>query len=299
MENIVKELPLAILMAPPPAGADEKLLWFVITSGIVDRDYEILDPDGMRVQTFMEKNPVFCYDHDLYLPAIGRVERLTKEAGRWLAGVRFADGERYPFAGLIRYLFEDGIMNSVSIRFRPIKWEDAAYEEFGYYRKFTEFELLEVSAVNIPANPDATMVRGEEATTAGTKDSNGTVRPRLFSLQELSELGRQARESAPAWVEPLKADLILSIKAMIADGFTSVKAMIEQSKTVQTEQPDEGTPGGESATAGSDPGRGEKTAVPETASPSAADMRAMVRQIVADHINYRRGVVSPGQVENH
>src|SRR5205823_2028683 len=45
-------------------------------------------------------------------------------------------------------------LNAVSVGFIPLSWENGS-QEAGYRRKYLEQELLEVSAVSIPANPNA------------------------------------------------------------------------------------------------------------------------------------------------
>src|SRR5260221_901907 len=59
-----------------------------------------------------------------------------------------------PLAKLAYGLYKGGFLNAVSVGFIPIRWEDGNAEA-GYRRKYLEQELLEVSAVCIPANPDA------------------------------------------------------------------------------------------------------------------------------------------------
>ncbi|HWQ90753.1 MAG TPA: HK97 family phage prohead protease, partial [Clostridia bacterium] len=51
-------------------------------------------------------------------------------------------------------LYKGGFLNAVSVGFVPIRWENGG-EDSGFRRKYVEQELLEVSAVAIPANPEA------------------------------------------------------------------------------------------------------------------------------------------------
>ncbi len=52
-------------------------------------------------------------------------------------------------------MIEAGLVNSFSIGFRGLKWEQLPTGG----RKYTEWGLHEISAVTLPANPDARMVR--------------------------------------------------------------------------------------------------------------------------------------------
>jgi hypothetical protein len=56
-------------------------------------------------------------------------------------------------------LYSTGFMRAVSIGFLPKAWRDVL-EDGKRIREFTEVELLEISAVAVPANPDA-LVRGK------------------------------------------------------------------------------------------------------------------------------------------
>jgi phage head maturation protease len=66
-----------------------------------------------------------------------------------------------PVARIAYGLYKGGFLNAVSVGFIPLRWEDgangAAASQAGEAprRRFLEQELLEVSAVSIPANPDA------------------------------------------------------------------------------------------------------------------------------------------------
>jgi hypothetical protein len=69
----------------------------------------------------------------------------------------------YPFADQVYEMYKTGYLKSFSVRFDPVKWEDIAIDENArragvrqrYGREYKEQDLLEISAVNIPANPEA------------------------------------------------------------------------------------------------------------------------------------------------
>src|SRR5262249_54431553 len=62
--------------------------------------------------------------------------------------------EANPIAKIAHALYSGGFLKAVSVGFIPVKWEDGTAQT-PYRRKYTEQELLEVSAVAIPANPNA------------------------------------------------------------------------------------------------------------------------------------------------
>src|SRR2546423_12828726 len=62
--------------------------------------------------------------------------------------------EENPMAKVAYGLYKGGFLNAVSVGFIPLQWENGTKEK-GYRRKYLEQELLEVSAISIPANPNA------------------------------------------------------------------------------------------------------------------------------------------------
>src|SRR5207249_12058254 len=79
--------------------------------------------------------------------------RAQSEGAYLFQRVQFAVDEN-PIAKLAYGLYRGGFLNAVSVGFIPLRWENGSQEK-GYRRKFLEQELLEVSAVSIPANPNA------------------------------------------------------------------------------------------------------------------------------------------------
>lgn len=147
MENKLKMLDVV-------KAEGEGLPRIVITTGAVDRDNEILDPAGMISANFL-KNPVLLLNHDMWGLPIGKVEELKQIANGWDARPSFVDGSVYPLAGTCAAMYRDGFLRAASIRFRPLEWINGDMGTEGYARKYTKWELLEVSLVTVPANQEA------------------------------------------------------------------------------------------------------------------------------------------------
>lgn len=97
-------------------------------------------------------NPVVLWAHDYTQPPIGKTINLSEDDNGLLAVVKFAPDD---FSQRIFQLFEGGFLNAFSVGFNPTKF---IMEPIDAQRKgvvFTEAELLEHSAVPIPANPGA------------------------------------------------------------------------------------------------------------------------------------------------
>jgi|GEM_PF-1926330 len=138
---------------------------FLCSTGQVDRYGEVVDPDALKaaIPGFM-LNPVFVAGHQYSAPGgeptvIGHWNKLWV-SGDGLEGIAQFDDED-PLS--LRYwnLYRKGHMRAVSIGFVSKGWEMRELKQTdGQVRRvrvFTEVDLLEISAVTIPANPAALM----------------------------------------------------------------------------------------------------------------------------------------------
>ena len=132
------------------AVADGELEFVASTAG-VKRDGLDIDLTGMSVDNYM-RNPVFLWVHDYSgrVPPIGRVTELVLDEDRMIVRVRFDMDD--PFAAEIYRKYSAGYLNAVSIG-----WDPAANDG----SRVTESDLLDISAVPVPGDPDALMLRAE------------------------------------------------------------------------------------------------------------------------------------------
>ncbi len=125
---------------------------------IVDRGGDLIIPTSFsaRLANFV-KNPVMLFAHDYGAWPIGKVSEIAVvDNGLSFTGL-FAPTDEGKKA---RENFEFGSLNAFSVGFIPFEWRsptDTEMTEFGptLMRVFTDVELLEISAVPVPANPDA------------------------------------------------------------------------------------------------------------------------------------------------
>ena len=138
---------------------------FIASTATLDRYHEVIEPSGWRLDSY-RSNPVFQNAHNYgdILFTLGKA--LTTEV-RSVGGahalcqrIQFAT-EVNPVARIAYGLYKGGFLNAVSVGFIPLRWEDggssaaSAKGSNDPRRRYLEQELLEVSAVAIPANPDA------------------------------------------------------------------------------------------------------------------------------------------------
>ena len=138
-------------------------LTFVASTGAVDRHGDTVAPEGWRLDAYRE-NPVVLWAHDYRRPAIGRAQSVWRDGGALLARLEFAPTE---FAREVEGLYRQGYQQGVSVGFRPLRFEERRDAHTGAFLgiRFLEQELLEISAVPVPANRGALLERRMDVAT--------------------------------------------------------------------------------------------------------------------------------------
>ncbi len=126
---------------------------FVLSTDDVDRHGDVISANGWKLDSY-RANPVFLWAHDYARPAIGRSVDTWMEPHRLMGRVEFAP---FQFAQEVAGLYQSGYQRGVSVGFKPLKYEERRHEKTGAFLgiRFLEQELLEVSAVPVPANRQA------------------------------------------------------------------------------------------------------------------------------------------------
>ncbi len=133
---------------------------FLCSDETLDRYDEVISASGWRLENY-RRNPVFQNAHQYgdVLFTLGRALVTEVRPGRegspgaLFQRVEFAV-EINPLARIAHGLYRGGFLNAVSVGFIPIRWENGT-PGVAFRRRYLEQELLEVSAVSIPANPHA------------------------------------------------------------------------------------------------------------------------------------------------
>ena len=170
-----------------------RTLQFVASTESVDRDGEVLQVTGWQTENYA-KNPVFMWAHHYDEPPIGKCVKIQSTSDL-LMDIEFAEAETYPFADIVYRLYLGGFLNAVSVGFIPIEWETGGKKEGDPKKVFTKQELLELSAVPVPSNPEAL----QQARTA-----------KVITLKEM-KLVKKALESKSTAVEEEKPTKAFSI----------------------------------------------------------------------------------------
>lgn len=133
----------------------------------VDRYGDVVAPswdlDAFRV------NSVIMHGHDYDGPVIGKATEIDLVGEQLVMKVQFDESDTNPLGQRIANQFRSGFMSAFSVGFSPGKStprtalpkDHPAYIEKGAGQYFERNQLLEVSAVAIPANPHALAIRAK------------------------------------------------------------------------------------------------------------------------------------------
>lgn len=143
------------------AGDDNKFS-FVLTDYSADRDKERIDPDGWDFKEY-KQNPIVLWAHDSTRPAIAKLSNLQRKTlkaeGRKAIVGKVEFDEDDEFAVGIKNKVKNGYLSKGSVGFRSKKVEVLEEpDKDGVWLIHREQELYEFSIVNIPSNPNATVL---------------------------------------------------------------------------------------------------------------------------------------------
>jgi len=127
--------------------------WIVVNTPAVDRDRDRVLPSGGDLQNYF-KNPVLLWGHNYHDPwaVIGETAeiQLSKDSISVRVELREPAAPNDPM-WIIAALWEQDLIKAASVGFLPRNVEE---NEFGGL-DFTDWELLEISLVPVPANQEA------------------------------------------------------------------------------------------------------------------------------------------------
>ena len=138
----------------------DRSVQFTISKEVVDRDGDILRASGVDFSNYM-KNPVFLSFHNSREFPLGKVTKFWVEGNEVKAIVYFPTleelstdpnnvSEKARLVDFCYCCYKTGMLNAVSVGFIPLEWIET---DNGY--DILKWELLEFSAVAVPANQDA------------------------------------------------------------------------------------------------------------------------------------------------
>lgn len=166
---------------------DKRIIRGIATTPTVDRVGDIIEPLGVKFQ-----NPLpllWQHKHDAPIGTV-KFEKPTKDGIGFEAELPIVEE-----AGTLRDRIEEawqsikmGLVRAVSIGFRPIEY--AFMENGGIH--FTETEVFELSAVTIPAQPDA-MITAIKSIDAQLRAAEGVPEPEIPTEPAPAATGKSTR----------------------------------------------------------------------------------------------------------
>lgn len=128
----------------------ERTLVGIASTEVIDRYGDIVKQDGWILDNF-KKNPVMLWAHNYHDLPIAKIIDVNVSGGKLTFKAQFPKPGLNELADKIFELFKDGVLNAFSVGFIPVEYEP---NEHGGYT-YTKQELLEISAVTVPANQEA------------------------------------------------------------------------------------------------------------------------------------------------
>jgi len=189
MELIHKTLDFEVKQVGDPK---DRTLEFLGSTADVDRYGDVIEVEGWDLKNY-KKNPVFLWTHDYKQPPVGKAVKVGKTEKGLLFQVKFPTPEEYTFADTIYKLYLGGYLRATSVGFRDLEREpitDKEGRQTGF--RYKKQELYELSAVPVPANPNALVMAVQK----------GVVSPQevehLTFVDKVAGLGQEEEAAEPS-----------------------------------------------------------------------------------------------------
>ena len=146
------------------ASGEDREVKFIFSTNAKDRHGTVINPGGWQLDNF-NKNGIASFQHRAYGDPdpdmiIGKAQAWTSD-DKLVGTIRFEEEEVNPLADKLYKKVKAGTLNAVSVGFLEKRGHfgdpDLGEEKGTYY--FDEAELMEISLVTVPSNPEALAYR--------------------------------------------------------------------------------------------------------------------------------------------
>lgn len=156
-KHVTRSMDFVVTRAPK--GEKEYDHEFYASTGQIDRYGEIVAPKAFKatLDQYVKSNPVILFAHNHRNLPVGKTASANVTDKGLKVRIKWAPTE---LGQEIKLLYDAGFMFTLSVGFIPLKWVDHTEEERkkgAPWRTYTAVDLLEISAVPVPANPGATI----------------------------------------------------------------------------------------------------------------------------------------------
>ena len=141
---------------------ESRILTFAISTESIDRAGDTVAVAGWDTASY-RKNPVILWAHSYHSLPLAKSLNEWSEEGKLKSRAEFTPAGMHKFNDTVFEMYKRKFLSAVSVGFSPKKWAWSENENRKLGIDFMEQELLEYSAVPVPANADALI----EARSAG------------------------------------------------------------------------------------------------------------------------------------
>lgn len=142
------------------AAPDGETAWdheFYASTNQIDRYDEIISPRAFEatLPKYLGLNPVILFAHNHRELPVGKSVTGSIDDNGLVVRIKWAPTD---LGNQIKMLYDKGFMHALSVGFIPLEWTTHSESEIRAgmpYRTHTKVDLLEISAVPVPANPGA------------------------------------------------------------------------------------------------------------------------------------------------
>lgn len=188
----------------------ERTLTAIGSKEVMDRDGDVIKINGIDTKAY-KTNPVVIWAHNYSELPIAKAEKVWKSGDELKFKLQFATAEENPKAELVFNLYKGGYLNAFSIGFipdqtkvdYPREQEKNRNKKNVPWRIFNNVELLEISAVPVPANASAVMAGINKAWDDGVID--GSELAELEKVLEVKPEETSVEVNITNVIDPVKA----------------------------------------------------------------------------------------------
>jgi len=215
---------------------DENRTFMAVASDdTTDRHGESIKQDGWDLDNFV-KNPVVPWGHDYYNPPVAKAIEVGLKDGKLMFKPKFATVEELSsdpqnpsewakFVDTVYRMYKGGYLRAFSVGFIPKEMEGDT---------FIKQELLEVSAVTVPSNPNALALAYKEGV-IDEAERKLLIKTYESQIKSLTDLGKMKNNSEQEYdmeqVKTLIEEAVTELKEAQATAIKELEDKFEQKMT--------------------------------------------------------------------
>ena len=184
-EAVMKAIQKTLSVIVETSDDAKRIITFDASNETKDRDGEVIKASAWDLTNYL-KNPVVQWAHDYTAPPIGKSPGINVFNGVLKLPVEFPPAGVYEFADIVYSLAKGGFISAVSVGFIPKEFT-RGQKEGDPSRTYTKVELLEVSIVPVPSNPDAIVSARDAGVITVKQFEMLTDKPKTASQGEIKD----------------------------------------------------------------------------------------------------------------